>query len=196
MSTEKFIDFMFLCMDSTLILLLIIRSMKLNIKYLVLVLIVFFSGAEAFAQLSSPHAVGLRFGSASGITYRYTLSDVNAFEGIMNVQSNSRWSRFRLVGLYQYHQPLDFGTEGFSWYWGFGGSVGSYTGKAYTTADGDRVDKYSELALSIDGVAGIEYAIPTTPLAVSLDVKPYFDFLQSSSFRIFDTFGFSIRYKF
>lgn len=74
--------------------------------------------------------------------------------------------------------------------------MGSYTGKAYTDANGNRIDRYSELALSIDGVAGIEYAIPTTPLAVSLDVKPYFDFLQSSSFKILDTFGFSIRYKF
>lgn len=170
--------------------------MKLNIKYLILVLVVLFSGHEVFAQLSSPHAAGIRFGSATGFTYRHSLSDVNAFEGILSVQSNSRSSRLRLVGLYQYHQPLDLGTEGFSWYWGFGGSVGSYTGKAYTDANGNRMDRYSELALSVDGVAGIEYAIPTTPLAVSLDVKPYFDFLQSSSFKILDTFGFSIRYKF
>lgn len=170
--------------------------MKINIKSLVLVLVVLFVGHEASAQLDSPHAAGIRFGSATGITYRHTLSDVNAFEGILSVQSNSRSSRFRLVGLYQYHQPLDIGAEGFSWYWGFGGSVGSYTGKAYTDANGNRIDRYSELALSIDGVAGVEYAIPTTPLAVSLDIKPYFDFLQSSSFRIIDTFGFSIRYKF
>lgn len=169
--------------------------MKLNIKSLVLVLVILFGVNEASAQLSSTHAAGIRFGSATGFTYRHSLSDVNAFEGILSVQSNSRDSRFRLVGLYQYHQPLDF-SEGFSWYWGFGGSVGSYTAKAYTDGEGRRFDKHSELALSIDGVAGIEYNIPTTPLAVSLDIKPYFDFLQSSTFKIIDTFGFSIRYKF
>ncbi len=59
-----------------------------------------------------------------------------------------------------------------------------------------RTDPKSELALSIDGIVGIEYNIPTTPLSVSLDVKPYFDFLQESSIRLIDPFGLTIRYKF
>lgn len=148
---------------------------------------------SAHAQLSSQHAIGARFGSATGITYRYTLSPDRAVEGILSVQSNSKYSRFRLVGLYEYHKPL---MENLSWYWGFGGSVGSYTGKAYTTDDGKRFDKYSELALSIDGVAGLEYKIPSAPLAISLDAKPYFDFLQESGFNFVNGLGFSVRYMF
>lgn len=172
---------------------LIVSYMNINTKTLFLVLIICASVQSAFAQLSTQHAVGARFGTATGVNYRYTLNDVNAIEGILSVQSNSTNSRFRLVGLYQYHQPI---SGDFSWYWGYGGSVGSYTTKAHTTADGTRFDDRSELALSIDGVAGIEYNIPTTPLAVSLDAKPYFDFLQSSSFRIFDAFALSIRFQF
>ncbi|MFD2597457.1 hypothetical protein ACFSQ3_00720 [Sphingobacterium corticis] len=152
---------------------------------------------SASAQLRTQHAAGLRFGSATGINYRYALSDVNAIEGIMSVQSNSTSSRFRLVGLYQFHKPIN---DDFSWYWGYGGSIGSYTTKAFSSQQVDGTINHhprrSELALSVDGVAGIEYNVPTTPLAVSLDIKPYFDFLQMDSFRIIDTFGFSIRYQF
>ncbi|WP_166335039.1 hypothetical protein [Sphingobacterium chungjuense] len=171
--------------------------MKVSTKFYLLLTFTLLFSAGAYAQLSSQHAAGLRFGSATGFNYRYALNDVNAIEGILSVQSNSTSSRFRLVGLYQYHQPIN---EDFSWYWGYGGSIGSYTQKAFQSQQPDGTinmhPRNSELALSIDGIAGVEYNIPTTPIAVSLDVKPYFDFLQSSSFRIIDTFGFSVRYQF
>lgn len=152
-----------------------------------------FAGKDSFAQLDSQHAIGARFGSATGVNYRYTLSEDRAVEAIMSIQSNSRSNRFRLVGLYEFHKPL---TGDFSWYYGFGGSVGSYTYKAFSTASGERVPSNSEVSLSIDGIIGVEYNIPTTPLAISLDVKPYLDFIQESSIRLIDPFGFSIRYKF
>ena len=74
--------------------------------------------------------------------------------------------------------------------------MGSYTRKPFTNAEGNRFDKYSEMALSIDGIAGVEYQIPSAPIALTLDIKPYFDFLQESGFRIWDGVGFSIRYTF
>lgn len=59
-----------------------------------------------------------------------------------------------------------------------------------------RTNPKSELALSVDGIIGVEYAIPTAPLSISLDLKPYFDFIQESSIKLIDPFGLSIRYKF
>ena len=164
--------------------------------------IILFSFDTSWAQLDSQHAVGGRFGSATGFSYRYTLSDDRAVEGILSIQSNSKSRRFRMVGLYQYHKPL---AENFTWFYGFGGSVGSFRYKSEVTQTTNpengsvtttRTDPKSELALSIDGIVGIEYNIPTTPLSVSLDVKPYFDFLQESSIRLIDPFGLTIRYKF
>lgn len=163
------------------------------LRSLFFVAVLLFMGNDSFAQLDSQHAVGARFGSATGINYRYTLAEDRAVEAIMSIQSNSRSNRFRVVGLYQFHKPI---SGDFSWYYGFGGSVGSYKYKAFTTADGERVPADSEVALSIDGIVGAEYHIPTTPLAISLDLKPYFDFIQESSIRLIDPFGFSIRYKF
>ncbi|MGO1245341.1 MAG: hypothetical protein ACTJHT_12835 [Sphingobacterium sp.] len=156
---------------------------------------------KASAQLDTQHAAGGRFGSATGFTYRYTLAPDRAMEGILSVQSNSKSRRFRIVGLYEFHKPL---AENFTWFYGFGGSIGSMKYKAIETRtenpDGSittrKTDSKSELALSIDGVIGVEYAIPTSPFSVSVDVKPYFDFLQESSIKIFDPFGLSIRYKF
>ncbi|MFD1771096.1 hypothetical protein [Sphingobacterium suaedae] len=171
-------------------------------KWLLLVLgIVLISFEQASAQLSSQHAVGGRFGSATGFTYRYTMAEDRAIEGILSLQSNSKSRRFRLVGLYEFHKPL---AENFTWFYGFGGSVGSFRYKALETRtsnpDGSvtitKTDPKSELALSIDGIIGVEYAIPTTPLSVSLDVKPYFDFLQESTIKIIDPLGLTIRYKF
>lgn len=153
-----------------------------------------FLANDASAQLTSQHAIGARFGSASGINYRYTLSQDRAIEGILSVQSNSTSNRFRVVGLYEYHKELPL--NNFSWYYGFGGSIGNYTYKAYTNSNGEHIPKNSELLLSIDGIVGIEYSLPTAPISLSLDVKPYFDFVQESSIKLFDPIGFSIRYKF
>ena len=153
-----------------------------------------FLANDASAQLTSQHAIGARFGSASGINYRYTLSQERAIEGILSVQSNSTSNRFRVVGLYEYHKELPL--NNFSWYYGFGGSIGNYTYKAYTNSNGEHIPKNSELLLSIDGIVGIEYSLPTAPISLSLDVKPYFDFVQESSIKLFDPIGFSIRYKF
>lgn len=153
-----------------------------------------FLANDASAQLTSQHAIGARFGSASGINYRYTLSQDRAIEGILSVQSNSTSNRFRVVGLYEYHKELPL--NNFSWYYGFGGSIGNYTYKAYTNSNGENIPKNSELLLSIDGIVGIEYSLPTAPISLSLDVKPYFDFVQESSIKLFDPIGFSIRYKF
>jgi len=167
--------------------------MKHTLQSCILLTLILFFAKDSLAQLSTQHAVGARFGAATGINYRYTLADDRAVEGILSVQSNSTSSRFRLVGLYEYYKPL---ANNFSWYYGFGGSVGSYTYKAFTDASGNYHQSNGELSLSIDGIVGIEYNIPNAPIALSLDVKPYFDFIQESSIRLFDPVGFSIRYKF
>ncbi|TYP88719.1 hypothetical protein BC792_13020 [Sphingobacterium allocomposti] len=163
--------------------------------------IVLCSFGQVSAQLTEQHAIGGRFGSATGFAYRYTLSEDRAAEGILSVQSNSKSRRFRLVGLYEFHRPL---AENFTWFYGFGGSVGSFRYKEVVTQttnpDGSvttrRTEPKSELALSLDGIIGVEYAIPTTPLSVSLDVKPYFDFLQESTIKLIDPLGLTIRYRF
>lgn len=170
--------------------------MFIMVRYKVAFLFLLFSMISIFmvyGQLTERSAAGARFGSASGINYRYSLSTDRAFEGILSIQSNSVSSRFRLVGLYEYFRPF---IGDFSWYYGVGGSVGNYKYKSFTDRSGNFHPSKSELSLSIDGVIGIDYSISTTPISLSLDLKPYFDFLQESTIRVFDPIGFSIRYRF
>jgi len=154
-------------------------------KGLLLVLgVVLFSVDSASAQLTEPHAVGGRFGNVVGVTYRYALPETNcALEGILSVQNNSVFRRFRLVGLYEFHRSL---SENFNWFYGVGGSVGSFREKS----------SGSKFLLGVDGIIGVEYKIPSTWLSISLDAKPYFDFLKESKTKAADPFGLSIRYRF
>jgi len=161
-------------------------------KWLLLVLgTVLFSVDRASAQLTDQHALGGRFGNLVGITYRYALPETSsAVEGILSMQSNSVFRRFRVVGLYEFHQPLPI-AENFSWFYGFGGSVGSFRKKP-----SNGTASRSKFLLGVDGIVGVEYNIPTTRLSASLDAKPYFDFLKESTTRALDPFGLSIRYRF
>jgi len=161
-------------------------------KWLLLVFgMVLFSVGRASAQLTDQHAIGARFGNIVGVTYRYALPETrSAVEGILSIQSNSVFSRFRLVGLYEFHQPLPI-AENFNWFYGFGGSVGSFRGKL-----SDGTASKSRFLLGVDGIVGVEYNIPTTLLSASLDAKPYFDFLKESTTKALDPFGLSIRYRF
>lgn len=161
---------------------------------LVTFLITFFVFSQAaYAQLGNGNTLGVRFGSAQGITYRHALSNNRALEGILSIQSNNQERRLRIVGLYEYIKPL---STNFNWYYGFGGSIGSYKGKAFTTSDGIKMQEYSETLFSVDGVIGISYTIPDVPLELSLDLKPYLDIIQTSNLKIIEPVGFSIRYRF
>lgn len=173
--------------------LLIFEFMNRIIRNAGLLIIGLFMVQVASAQLSHKSAVGGRFGSASGLNFRYALAENRALEGILSVQSNSTSSRFRLVGLYEYYKPI---LPNLSWYYGFGGSIGSYKYKSFTDNSGTMHPSNTELSLSIDGIIGLDYMIPDSPISLSLDVKPYLDFIQESSIRFFDPVGFSIRYNF
>lgn len=173
---------------------------KVRSLFLSLGLVLFFF-VDAQAQSINQHSVGARFGSSTGFTYRYTANEGRAIEAIVSMQSNSKRARFRLTGLYQYVKPL---AGDFNWYYGFGGSIGSFKEKSYLlqTIDEDNnpvnawTKSNTEVSLSIDGIVGVEYNIPSAPISLSLDVKPYLDFLQESTIKLFDPIGFSIRYKF
>src|SRR5690606_20331882 len=68
-----------------------------NLRFSIFAVVFFFFCQHSYAQLDTQHAVGVRFGSATGISYRYTLHESRALEGILSWQSSSRTSRFRIV---------------------------------------------------------------------------------------------------
>ena len=108
------------------------------------------------------NALGVRLGDAYGVTFKTFLQSNKALDFILNIKNKDSYSSFRLTGLYEVHNPIN-GAPGLRWYYGGGGTIGSYNYKR-----SDENDVY----LSADGVLGLDYKFNGAPINLSLDWKP------------------------
>lgn len=145
----------------------------------------------ASAQTPSEYykqAIGGRFGVANGISYKYFMTPGgHAIDGIVNFQGNRDYGIFKVLGLYEIHNKiavLDY--QGLLWYYGAGGGLGFYT---------DKVEDNTSVALSLDGVVGLDFKVPDAPLNISLDWKPMIELSPDPGVK-FDGIGLSIRFVF
>jgi hypothetical protein len=122
------------------------------------------------------NAVGLRIGSTSGLTYKHRFDDRNALELILGTFPYS----YGLTGLYERYIPTK--TEGLYLYAG----GGMHFGRSYKRAWGYYYnERYYQNRYYVDGpvvgidlIGGIEYKIPSVPLSLSFDLKPYAEFFR------------------
>ncbi len=142
--------------------------------------------AQAIDGYEYRHAIGGRFGIANGITFKTFLNEQDAIDAILNFRSNSRYSTFKLVGLYEIHNPIN-GAPGLRWYYGGGAGIGSYRNKETDN---------SGAVFSVDGVLGLDYKIDGAPINLSLDWKPEIRFAPDNTGVDFGGFGLSIRFAF
>ena len=116
------------------------------------------------AQDISDHSIGLRLGSNRGfgteISYQMKLNSENRAEFNLGWRSSNSVSAIKLNGLYQWVWPLE---QGFNWYAGVGGGLGSFSN---SIPNGD-----SGTFIFAAGDIGIEYNFDF-PLQVSLDLRP------------------------
>ena len=128
------------------------------------------------------NAIGLRAGGTSGLTFKHFTSSNEAFEGILNIHGNGAMG-FSLTLLYEKYTRA-FDEVGFNWYYGFGGHVAGFeSGYYYSKLYGDpyrnnrnyRYYTNGGFGVGIDGVVGLEYKIKPAPIALSLDLKPFFE---------------------
>ena len=132
------------------------------------------------------NAIGGRFGIANGITFKHFMNNDNALDFIVNFRSKkNEYSTFRVIGLYEIHNPIN-NAPGLQWYYGVGGGIGVYDDKRFDN---------SEIALSFDGVLGLDYKFNGAPINVSLDWKPAIDLTPDTGFDA-EGFGFSVRFAF
>ena len=115
-------------------------------------------------------AVGLKFGGyENGISGKYFLDKGTSLEGVLGFRSHG----VVFTGLYELNQEA-FNVPALKFYYGFGGHIGSMGANGqYQTFNGNyRYYTNAQLFLGIDGVVGLEYLIPESPIAVSLDLNP------------------------
>ncbi len=113
------------------------------------------------AQDISDHTLGLRLGSNRGfgteISYQMKLNSENRAEFNLGWRTSNEISALKINGLYQWVWPLE---QGFNWYAGVGGGLGTYSNKSVNGT-----------FLFAAGDVGIEYNFDF-PLQVSLDLRP------------------------
>jgi len=119
---------------------------------------------SAHAQDISPNALGLRLGDNDGfggeISYQRALSDNNRLELDLGWRDSKNVDAFKLTGLYQWVWAID---NGFNWYAGVGGGVGSWDNK-YIDDNGTFIFAAGDI--------GIEYGFEEVPILLSLDFRP------------------------
>lgn len=157
-----------------------------------------FFGNRAKAQEFKPEykpnyqfALGLKFGGyENGISGKYFMTSNTALEGILGFRSHG----LVVTGLYEINQQA-FGVEGFRFYYGFGAHVGGIGPGNYKRFNGSNEIYYdNRILLGADGVIGLEYVIPQSPIAVSLDLNPRIELATGPFFDIAP--GLGIKYAF
>ena len=126
-------------------------------------------------------AIGLRFGNGGEISYQSALGNTNRLEldlGLNTWDNNSN-SGLGLTGIYQWVWGLEEVAQGFNWYAGLGGTLGSYYG--------------SHLGLGIVGQIGLEYNFDI-PLQISVDYRPAIFLVYPHN--SFDDARIALRYRF
>jgi len=168
--------------------------MKKTTYFLLIFGALLFIGNSSKAQTYNPNyqfALGLKFGGyENGISGKYFLDNTTSLEGLIGFRSHG----LVFTGLYELNQQA-FNVEGFRFYYGFGAHVGAVGAGVYKRFDGDnRFYNDSQILLGVDGVIGLEYVIPNSPIAVSLDLNPRVELATGPFFDLAP--GLGIKYTF
>lgn len=137
-------------------------------------------------------AAGLKFGGyESGISGKFFLNNSSALEGVLGFRSHG----LALTGLYEIHQTA-FNVKELTFYYGAGGHIGAVSSGTYKRYSGDDYEYHdSSILLGIDGVLGLEYTIPGSPIAVSLDLDPRIEVATGPFFDLAPGLGLKYVFK-
>ena len=147
-------------------------SMKKAIYFLfALTVLVFVSTSSKAQEYKSNYefALGLKFGGyENGIAGKYFLDNTLSVEGILGFRSHGAV----VTGLLELNVNA-FNTPGLLFYYGAGAHIGAVGSGVYKRFGGtNEYYNSGQLLFGIDGVIGLEYVIPNSPIAVSLDLDP------------------------
>jgi hypothetical protein len=126
-------------------------------------------------------AIGLRFGYGAEVSYQHPLGNANRLE----VDLGANGYGFGLSGVYQWVWDLSSLADGFNWYAGVGGGLGSYN---YNNAAS------STFGIGVLGQIGAEYNFKI-PIQLSLDYRPGI-YVVPSIYSSYDGICLSARYRF
>jgi hypothetical protein len=152
-----------------------------------------FISKQSYAQDNKDYtfAAGLKFGGfENGISGKYFISKENSIEGLLGFRSNG----VVVTGLYEFNM-VAFDVPQLKFYYGFGGHIGSIGQGTYRRFNGsDRTYTHPQLLLGGDAAIGLEYIVPDSPIAISLDLNPRVEIATGPFFDLAP--GLGIKYIF
>jgi hypothetical protein len=119
-------------------------------------------------------AIGVRLGGTSGFTVKHQIMRPLYLEGILGAFGDG----FSVTGLLEKNTGFAH-TKGLYLYYGGGAHLAFYNGReAYNNRYGRTVKNHNDndVGIGINLILGLEYKLPTLPLAFSLDLKPFMEF--------------------
>jgi hypothetical protein len=135
-------------------------------------------------------AVGLKFGAyEDGISVKYFASPDISYEGVLGFRDHG----VVVTGLYEINQEA-FNVPALKFYYGFGAHIGAEGKGDYQRLGNAEYYNSSHILLGADGVLGLEYVIPNSPIAVSLDLNPRIELATGPFFDIAP--GLGVKYTF
>jgi hypothetical protein len=137
-------------------------------------------------------AAGLKFGGyESGVSIKYFANTMVSLEGDLGIVSHGAV----FTGYYQLNQ-VAFGVPELKFYYGAGAHIGSEGSGTYQTFGG-QVETYNSahILLGVDGVIGLEYVIPKSPIAVSVDLEPRAELASGPYFDLAPGLGLKYVFK-
>ncbi len=148
-----------------------------------------FSGLLVSKQLKAQDyktAVGLKFGGyESGVSVKYFGEKDISLEGIAGFRDRG----LVVTGLFEINQEA-FGVPELKFYYGAGAHIGAIGSGIYHSHLYDD----NHLLAGVDGVLGLEYVIPRSPIAVSIDLNPRAELATGPFFDIAP--GLGLKYTF
>jgi hypothetical protein len=155
--------------------------MKKNFLLALVAVVITFSQASA-QSYKNAIGLGLDFGSGStliGPSFKHKFNSNTAGQAELLFGDHST----RLQAFYQYHQAID-GASGLNWYIGGGPGLNffSYSG-------------YDQTNFLLIPMAGLDFKIPSAPIAMSFDWRPTAWIGDNSDFEA-GRFGFGFRFTF
>ncbi|WNJ17462.1 hypothetical protein [Pontibacter sp. G13] len=146
-------------------------------KYLYLLIAMLAFGTTSASAQNYIAAIGLRTGFGIGVTGKLFIDESTALEAMAEVRNRG----FGLTGMYEIHHDI-LGIDGMQGFYGGGAHLGFTQG---TESSNTSFNEQTAFILGVDGIAGIEYTIPSIPINLSLDFKPSFNFLGTKAVPFF-----------
>lgn len=149
-------------------------------------LITYFANSQVSTeQYTSPYkkAIGIKL-NPGALSYRSFYTRNKAVEGMGFISIDG----FQLTILNEKYTPFA-NAENLTWYIGYGGHFNLWS-ERYKL---NNPSKSAGVAVGVDGMLGLDYKLKNTPINLSVDIQPAFNFVGASYFDL-GWGGIGIRY--